>query len=345
MINNLRKVRTLILTVLCLIASNPPALAQSEDYSPLSEAETSKLFKLEYRGRLDLDHLIDRVPIGPSGASIQVTGDQDLVFAGQDKRQRRWTFEIAGKGVPGFHYDLYTADLDHNGYMDAVLIFPTGGNGLAPTTHIITLMFDSLGRPVSFQADGYFDNDEAGISGLVDMDGDGRAELIYMNFDNGYWITHLYKARNARWERIKGRFGMHTYPLFTRFTFHPNHKPVTPRPGRHPYGPDLSDMSPKLHGRLLSYQWPDGGPSSDPTLMVETAQGKKITCKLAYWYSSAAVLVDDENGRRIVSLGALTDAFDSLLKEIVAKNYTVTLYGQRRANQCSPELLWAQPRP
>ncbi|HKC85713.1 MAG TPA: hypothetical protein VKG02_07060, partial [Blastocatellia bacterium] len=79
--------------------------------------------------------------------------------------------------------------MDSNGIRDLVVIYPTGGNGLAPTSHFFSLTFDELGRPVPFKADGYFQESNKGITDLVDLDRDGRAELIYMNFDDGYWIT------------------------------------------------------------------------------------------------------------------------------------------------------------
>ena len=58
------------------------------------------------------------------------------------------------------------------------------------------------GRPVPFEADGYFQEDGRGIYDLVDLDGDRRAELVYMNFDDGYWVTNLYEAEAGRWRRV-----------------------------------------------------------------------------------------------------------------------------------------------
>jgi hypothetical protein len=106
-----------------------------------------------------------------------------------------------------YAFRFYSADLDRNGICDLVMIYPTGGNGLAPTSHFFSLTFDEQGRPVPFKADGYFEESAKGITDLVDLNIDGRAELIYMNFDDGYWITNLYEVRAARWRRVRGSYG------------------------------------------------------------------------------------------------------------------------------------------
>jgi hypothetical protein len=60
-----------------------------------------------------------------------------------------------------------------------------------------------------------------------------------MVFDDGYWVTNLYRVRDARWNRVDGRFAGLNFPAYTRFTRRPNHRPVRPAPGRHPRAPDL----------------------------------------------------------------------------------------------------------
>ena len=53
----------------------------------------------------------------------------------------------------------------------------------------IAITFDDNARRVTFEADGYFQETDEQIFDLVDLNQNGRAELIYMNFNRGYWIT------------------------------------------------------------------------------------------------------------------------------------------------------------
>ncbi len=72
-----------------------------------------------------------------------------------------------------------TRATDRNGITDLVLVFPTGGNGWAPQNHLVTVTFESSGRPISWEADGYFEETNTGIADLVDLNRDGRADLVY----------------------------------------------------------------------------------------------------------------------------------------------------------------------
>lgn len=227
---------------------------ESQDYLPLTKAELSKRFPVTYVGTLGHERpgyfestsdkpLPASLRIGPSGAVLTSTSDENVFITGKDKRQQEWRVQL-DPSVLYYACRFYEADLDRNGTRDAVLVYPTGGNGLAPTSHLLAITFDDAGRPVTFAADGYFQELDGQIFDIVDLNGDGRAELIYMNFDAGYWVTNVYEVRNARWHRIVGRHGNRRYPLYTRFTFKPNHKSTIPKRGRHPSAPELSNILP-----------------------------------------------------------------------------------------------------
>jgi len=229
---------------------------ESQDYLPLTQAELKKRFPLRYVGTLGrerpgyFDSISDTpvgasLRIGPSGAVITKTNDDNVAITGKDKRQREWRVQLDPSTL-FYACRFYEADLDRNGTRDALLLYPTGGNGLAPTSHLLAITFNEIGRPVTFEADGYFQDVSGEIFDLVDLNHNGRAELIYMNFDDGYWITNIYEVKHARWQRIVGRHGNRSYPLYTRFTFNENHKPTVPKRGRHPVAPDLSQHN-QLH--------------------------------------------------------------------------------------------------
>lgn len=338
--------------LLFLLPLSIRAQYENQSYLPLTNAEISKKFPVTYVGTTGNSRpgyfegksdkpLPGTINIGPSGAVIKtMSDDEDLLITGDDKRKREWSIQL---GASAYSSRFYEADLDRNGIRDAVIVFPTGGNGLAPTSHILTITFDENGRPVTFEADGYFQESDGQIFDLVDLNRNGRAELIYMNFDDGYWITSIYEVTNARWQRIVGLHGNRTYPLYTRFTFKENHKPTVPKRGRHPYTPDLSNRSPRLTGRLVSYQWADVHHSEDIVLTIKDKQGRVVSSKPVSWYSSFTVVLDSREGRKIISLSANEENVKSLLDTISAGNYEIELYGQRSADVSSPELLWARP--
>jgi len=330
----------MILLSSIMVVFGPPALAFEDGYLPLSKAEIATSFPLKFHGTLGPEHIIKTLPAGPSGLTVSTNQNGDLLFTGNDKLQKKWTIAICSEGLR-IPYYVFTSDLDHDGTPDLTLVCGTGGCGLAPSAHILSFLFDASGRPVPFTADGYFDYDEHGIRDLVDIDGDGKAELVYMNYDDGYWITSLYQARNGHWQKLQGRCGSRIFPIHTRFTNHENHTPVTPKSGRHPFAPDLSNTGPATHGRLLGYRWANVNQSEDIQLNVKTPHGELVIGKPVSWYSTLSVVLDEPNGRQIVSLSANEKSVRTLLDKIVAANCTVALFGQRRPNSSSPELLWA----
>lgn len=329
--------------LLAVIFTPAGALAQHSDYLPLTKAELGKRFLLKPLGEIYREAFPKKVDVGASGADVRADEESgDLTIEGNDRAGKKWGVQpgVRAMGLGGW---MYAGDIDKNGFDDLAFVVYTGGNGLAPSSHFITVMFDDSGRPTYFEADGYFDPQENGFQDLVDMDGDGRAELVYMNYDDGYWITNVYKAGNARWEQVKGRFKGRAFPLYTRFTNRPNRKAVIPARGRRPFAPNLSTATPLETGQLLSYHWHEDGESEEVSLTIKTASGKTQKCSPRSWRSSFAVVIDNELGRNIIAFGAPAETIKSRLKEIGESRYNIRLFGQRKSNSCSPEIVWASP--
>ncbi|MCE5306927.1 MAG: hypothetical protein LLG20_04745 [Acidobacteriales bacterium] len=309
-------------------------------YLPLGEKELSARFPL---------HTVCRefVPWGAQqGIRIGTIGvrflePNKIQFSGPDLAGKNWT--VTAGGLMGGA--LYSADLDHNGRTDLMYASFTGGNGLAPPMHVLTLMFDSTGRPVLSEMDGYFETDVRGLKDLLDLDGDGRAELIRQSFDDGYWITSLYEARDARWRIIHGQHADRQYPMYTRFTKRANRNPTIPAPGRHPVEDNLSNdfdtASPALN--LENVQWANVQQSGDPLLRFSNGRN----CAAVGWYSTAAVVIDTPQRRIAATLGAPEEA-KMILDEIVRSRIPVHVAGSRRnrtgtkpsAGWCSVEMVW-----
>lgn len=234
----MRLITKAVFAAALLLAPPPAASAQglNADYLPFPRSRL-RPFPLT---RHDAGGIRGARPFVAAGVSVREEeaeqGGHRLVFSGRDRAGREWEASTEGRS---FYQSLYEGDLDRNGARDLVLAVATGGNGLAPPTHLVFLTFDREGRPTLFEATGYFDAREGDIYDLTDLDRDGRAELLYMVYDDGYWITNLYRLREGGWGRVEGRFAGLSFPAYTRFTQRPNHRPVRPAAGRRPQAPDL----------------------------------------------------------------------------------------------------------
>lgn len=341
--------RTLLTLVLLLVFHSVCPARQSQSYLPLSRREMARRFPVRYlgtayQGSRDSSEgrraavLPERIGVGVSGARVERTDEEGLVISGRDRGGAAWRVRL-GNFAASPASRFYSSDLDGDKTGDLVAVFPTGGNGLAPSSHLFALTFDARGRPVPFEAEGYFQEDGRGIYDLVDLDGDRRAELVYMNFDGGYWVTNLYEAEGGRWRRVKGRHGARSYPLYTRFTERPNRRPTAPRPGRNPFAPDLSNAAPVLSGTLNSYEWADVGQSEDVKLVV-SAGGSEVACSPVSWFGSFGIVADTPQGREVVTAYGNEKQVRELLSQAVRNKTAVSLYGRRRAEACSPEWVW-----
>lgn len=338
-----------VVLAICIVFIPHCVLAQyeSQSYLPLGKGEIGRKFPVKYVGIVNNTRpgyfketrdrkLPDHVNIGVSGALVSVTAGP-VVISGNDASGKTWSVEL---GDLFYASRAYEADLDRNGVRDLIIISPTGGNGLAPTSVFMALTFDRRGRPMLFAADGYFQESGGRIFDLVDTDGDRRAELIYMNYDDGYWVTSLYEVGDGSWRRVEGRHGRRRYPLYTRFTYRENHRPTTPQAGRHPFAPDLSNDRPVARGRLVSYRWANINQSEDIDLNIAVKGHKPIICNPVSWYSSFGFVLDAPEGRRILAASADEGAIRSLLDGATRSGKPLSLYGRRHADRCSPEWMW-----
>lgn len=340
--------RVLQLVALLIAATSIPratsAQTENQAYLPFDRSDIRPQFQLRALGAYAISSQPRSLPVGVSGINVHSTTAGDTILKGADSAGNPWTVQLGEMGCFGTDASLYMADLDRNGVNDLLAYMPTCGVGLAPSAHIFTLMFDAKGRPMPFEADGYFERVDKGLFDIADLNGDGRADLLYMNFDDGYWITNVYTAQAARWVRVRGKFGRHTYPLVTRFTYTANHRPTMPKAGRHPFAPDLSQAHPSAVGRLDSYTWANVRQSEDIQLNVRVTGNGVGAFAPVSWYASFALVLDGKGGRHIVMLSASEAAIRGALDEIVRGKYRVELYGRRRSEKASPELLWADSK-
>jgi len=322
-----------IAAFLLLLSAN--SLAYVKDYLPLNDTELSLRFPQHVLRRNFVPGM--HVRFGSTTISFLESTDE-IQFSGVDYSGKPWTVTTFGSPIEG---GLYSADLDHNGTVDLIYASDTGGVGLAPRMTVLTILFDKTGRPVPSEMDGYFEIDDHGLKDLVDLDQDGRAELIRQAFDDGYWITSLYEARDAHWRLIKGQYASRTFPLYTRFTKRPNRIPTTPHASRHPIEDDLSNDATSYSGTLTAIHWADIQESKDPELDLSDG----TVCKPVAGDSTMFVVLDGPDGRTVASLG-VSEVAHALLETILKSKLTVQFKGKRRYAvtgpvSCVPETVWA----
>jgi len=318
----------------------------SSYYRPLSSSEIGQPFRLKPLGFLNANSATIPSRAGISGSVFRVrrtTNGGALELEGKDRASKTWKVDILELWGCAGGARIYEADLDADTVQDAVISMATCGNGLAPSAHLVAITFDTAGRPVIFEAEGYFENKTPGIDSLVDMNHDGKAELVFMNFNDGYWITNIYSVEDGRWAKLNGPFAGRAFPLYTRFTTKTNNRAVIPPPSRHPWAPDLSNTKQVFTGVIISWKWPDEYLRSEPAMrnlqLTLLAGGKQVVCSPEYWFDAARLVLDRDDGRTIGHLERKT--VDSILQELTAKKVPIHVYGQRSSDHCSPALVWA----
>jgi hypothetical protein len=186
---------------------------------------------MKYQGEVGhLGGLDPRTSANLGIARVFPEPDGDLRFEGRDAAGKRWRVWLpAAAGVGGT--DVWTADFDHNGRQDLLIsaMFPKNGHCTDGTT-LYVLMFDQMGRPVPWVMPSHtFDGYGNPPVGVVDTNGDGRAEIVTVSCEysdqlatgvlEDRQISGIYEARDARW-----------YPL-RNSSDHPYLAIVNPRAG------------------------------------------------------------------------------------------------------------------
>jgi len=309
---------------------------------PLERAELGRPYPVVAAGRMEQGAKPLVLAVGLGGATAEVTPAGEFVVRGRGSRGRSWSFRTALAFGPA----LFHADLDRNGIPDLLITRATGGCGSAPSSHLIALLFDAEGLPVPFECDGFLE-DGPGVSDLFDMDRDGKAVLVATHATAGsLWAWTLYKAENARWRRVDGVHGGHTFPLFTsRDATGPEaHRTVSPTRAARAGVPDLGTARPALtRATLLSYRL---GQDDELDMRVRGADGRVRTCHPSRWHASYSLVLDTSAGRTIVQGSASRPAQREVLDAMRRAQGELELYGSRPhegSPVLAPELIWARP--
>ncbi|MBB4863436.1 hypothetical protein HNP46_002283 [Pseudomonas nitritireducens] len=268
---------------------------------------------------------------GAAGVSMQRSADGWL-FQGRDKAGKPWRLSTGSMSNAAGEGEIYQADLDRNGLDDLVFWLPNTGVGLAPTAGLGILTFEDSGRPVYLGVWGYSGPARNGVEDLLDLKRDGHAQLLTMDFSEGYWTTSLYRLKAARWQRIEGQFGRLHYPVLTRFTHNGSRRPVSHiKPGRHPVSADISNDR-SLAGQRYRL--------ADDSAKAFIGQAGNLQL-----VNVPSVVIDDRAEGRTLTVWGSAEQLQPLFQEALRERREVELYGRDESypGLAAPHTLWLLP--
>jgi hypothetical protein len=278
------------------------------------------------------------------GITLRTGARALLSVEGADLGGNAW--RIALRNQPG-GCTAWHADLDHNGREDLIITtFNPTSDGKDVTLTII--MIDDRGRPVPWQAPGYFDVDDHGVRDLLDLDQDGRAELAYLHLEGGRFegqrsSLSLYKAGKAHWQRMSGRLAGLLFPILrpagAKLTEDPDlSNAIDPRK----ISLGITSLAPGIKGNC-GLQLPLDPESNNPRADVSASEAIGQTCYDTMVLSNGResrlpemIVVDSAHGRDV----ALGDT-GRLIGEAKERRLSVQIVGSFCESDCRPFLLWA----
>jgi hypothetical protein len=281
------------------------------------------------------------------GVTAQMS--KQLRVEGKDTGGAPWALDVEIKSGGCW---LWRADLDRNGKEDLIMV--TSDATSAGDSIATLIMIDDRGRPVPWQALGHYDGEESGLSNLVDLDGDGRAELLFLyveGIDRGQAratsIT-CYEIRDAHLKRVDGPFAGEMFPV------------VQPKNAKLREEPDLTNsvdtngpgatIASLIRGRKenCGMQVPltrgeEGALKVDRDAAEVLGQGcyDKLALSDGRKLSLPGVVVlDRANGREVAILDTAR-----LLIEAKMRRLAIRFAGRLCDDGCHPFFLWAAEQP
>jgi hypothetical protein len=234
---------------------------------------------------------------------------------------------------------IWTADLDKNGKPDLIIATWEAANG--PATEVTLVLSDSGNRPVVWHsrvAD--YDFEAYGLENLVDLDGNGQAELLVPEIDG---LDRVHARRGDRsieaiiryaistngLKRIDGPFAGWAFPI------------LRPRSAKDVMVEDWSTyVDPGPSGLTIKSILP-----RCPKPMIRLDAPQDYECRITV--SDGTVLlgrpdimvIDGPDGRGIEF--SSVEKIDQMVEEARVGGYEIRFTCKSRVTFCQPFLLWA----
>ena len=268
----------------------------------------------------------------------------EVQLSGAGKSGRRWEVHIDNLD------EVWRADLDGNGTQDYVL-FSSGPffNGrTTPLFSLSILLLDQDRMPVPFFTVLYHGENGAGIKHLVDLNHDGKAELLINTYDenasdplvggfcSGHWTTQLYRFKDLGVEEIRGTVGEVTFPFVHNWTYRGTLCDRQEKPFMAPQPPTFYEHGTSTQGEPIRTTLRSVNGAGD--LEVERTAG----CKTI---NPRVIVYDRPKMRKIAFTNLHTTFSTDLAAAILQQRARVELRGIDRwmgDGYCSVNLMWAK---
>jgi hypothetical protein len=253
---------------------------------------------------------------------------------------KRWVAHLCGID------EVWRGDLDGNGKSDYVIssLGPYFNGRTTPPFSLSILLMDEGGLPVPFFTTVFHGENGMAVKNLVDLDHDGRAELLISTYDelasdplagtfsSGHWVTQLYRFRSLRAEEFSGTLGGMHFPFVHAWTYADHDPKRTPQP--------ITDPILREHGTGTKADW--------QTVIRGRKESQLIINPVAGCNSigdSLETIVYERSSRREIAFANLwTSASEKLMAAIRRDGASVQLGGidkRKDETACSVKLIWA----
>jgi hypothetical protein len=275
----------------------------------------------------------------PGTPGIAIAAEEnETVVRGRGKSGKAWEVHLCR----GCAAEIWKGDLDGNGIPDYVL--SGGGPYLqgrnTPLYSLNILLMDAQKLPVPFFTTVYLGEKGNAVKHLVDLDGDGRAELLISTYaeiregcDGGsstdHWTTQVYRFRDLYAEEFRGTMGGIRFPFVQDWADGKKPCKTNLPPALEERGTSMKDE--RTIRRHTS-------PDETGTLAVDAGGG----CTRIH---PEAVVYDRPRLRQIAFPNEQTKVVSEIMESIRAASLPVKLRGVQGSDLCFVNLLWAELGP
>ncbi|QOY85344.1 hypothetical protein [Paludibaculum fermentans] len=268
--------------------------------------------------------------------------ERAILLRGVSKRGKAWEVHIHALD------EVWKGDLDGNGVQDYVLFAsgPAFNGRTTPLFSLSILLMDDQGLPVPFFTLVYKGEDGMGIKHLVDLDHDGRAELLTSWYDeaasdpmvsvfcSGHWVTQLYRFRNLRAEEVRGEMAGLTFPFVHNWSYRGTQCAIEPKPYMAVKAPKVYD-----HGTAL-------GGEVGTEIVGRQEEWIEIRPAAGCQRINSSVVVYDRPNKRVIAIENLWNPAKEHLEDAILRDgVPVRLSGlddRQHDGHCFVNLLWAE---